>query len=135
MAEAAALDPEILGGEDAIAEDAKEYRVAGRVMALARFGKAAFALIRQQGHELQVYLKRDLLPETSFKAFKKVERGDIIAARGQAFVTRKGKIMYVHSGLRHNLEHMSAKQKRAIGRPASIAEVDRPAILRLLGRR
>ena len=29
-------------------------------------------------------------------------------------VTRKGKIMYVHSGLRHNLEHMSAKQKRAI---------------------
>jgi large subunit ribosomal protein L35 len=49
--------------------------------------------------------------------------------------TRKGKIMYVHSGLRHNLEHKSGKQKRAIAKPASIAEVDRPAILRLLGRR
>jgi len=50
-------------------------------------------------------------------------------------VTRKGKVMYVHSGLRHNLEHKSAKQKRAIARPAEMAEVDRPEILRLLGRR
>ncbi len=49
--------------------------------------------------------------------------------------TRKGKIMYVHSGLRHNLEHMSGQRKRASARPASLAEVDRPAILRLLGRR
>jgi hypothetical protein len=30
---------------------------------------------------------------------------------------------------------MSGKQQRAIKRPSSIAEVDRPAILRLLGRR
>jgi len=43
--------------------------------------------------------------------------------------------MYVHSGLRHNLEHKSGKQKRAIARPAEMAEVDRPEILRLLGRR
>jgi large subunit ribosomal protein L35 len=50
-------------------------------------------------------------------------------------VTRKGKIMYVHSGLRHNLENVSSKRHRAIKRPASIAAVDRPAILRLLGRR
>ena len=92
MAEAAALDPETLGDENSIADDAKEYRVAGRVMAMARFGKAAFAMIRQQGHEIQVYLKKDLLDETAFKSFKKVERGDFIAARGQAFVTRKGKV-------------------------------------------
>jgi large subunit ribosomal protein L35 len=49
--------------------------------------------------------------------------------------TRKGKIMYVHSGLRHNLEHKPGKLKRSSARPASLAEVDRPAILRLLGRR
>ena len=48
---------------------------------------------------------------------------------------RKGKIMYVHSGLRHNLEHTPGKLKRSSARPASLAEVDRPAILRLLGRR
>ncbi|MBU6363638.1 MAG: 50S ribosomal protein L35 [Miltoncostaeaceae bacterium] len=50
-------------------------------------------------------------------------------------VTRKGKVMYVHSGLRHNLEHKSAKLKRSSARPAEMAEVDRPEILRLLGRR
>ena len=50
-------------------------------------------------------------------------------------VTPKGKIMYVHSGLRHNLEHKPGKLKRSSARPASLAEVDRPAILRLLGRR
>ncbi len=49
--------------------------------------------------------------------------------------TRNGEIMYVHSGLRHNLEHKSGKRKRVSARPASIAVVDRPAILRLLGRR
>lgn len=50
-------------------------------------------------------------------------------------ITRKGKIMYVHSGLRHNLENVSSKRHRAIKRPASLASADRPAILRLLGRR
>ena len=50
-------------------------------------------------------------------------------------VTRKGKVMYVHSGLRHNLEHKSSKLKRSSARPAEMAEVDRPEILRLLGRR
>jgi ribosomal protein L35 len=50
-------------------------------------------------------------------------------------VTPKGKIMYVHSGLRHNLETVTSKRHRAIKRPASLADVDRPAILRLLGRR
>lgn len=50
-------------------------------------------------------------------------------------VTRTGKVMYVHSGLRHNLEHKSGKRKRAIARPAVMAGVDRPEILRLLGRR
>ncbi len=92
MAEAASLDPERLSGESEIPEDTREYRVAGRVVALARFGKAAFAMIRQQGHELQIYVKKDLLEDATFKAFKKVERGDIIAARGRPFVTRKGKV-------------------------------------------
>jgi large subunit ribosomal protein L35 len=50
-------------------------------------------------------------------------------------VTPKGKVVYVHSGLRHNLEHLSSKRHRAIKRPATINEVDTPAILRLLGRR
>ncbi len=85
------LDPEKLGGEGDVAEDAAEYAVGGRVMSLAKFGKAAFCLVRQQGHEVQLYLKRDVLGD-AFKAFKKVERGDFVAAVGPAFVTRQGKV-------------------------------------------
>jgi lysyl-tRNA synthetase, class II len=86
------LDPETLGGEADVAEDAPEYRVGGRVMSLAKFGKAAFALVRQQGHDVQIYLKKDILGDETFKAFKKIERGDFVAAVGQAFVTRQGKV-------------------------------------------
>ena len=50
-------------------------------------------------------------------------------------VTRNNKVVYVHSGLRHNLEHKSGKLKRSSARPNVLAEVDRPAVLRLLGRR
>lgn len=86
------LDPEALGGEADVPEDAPEYRVGGRVMSLAKFGKAAFALVRNQGHEVQIYLKKDLLGDETFGAFKKIERGDFVAAVGNAFVTRQGKV-------------------------------------------
>ncbi|MFH2005759.1 MAG: lysine--tRNA ligase [bacterium] len=86
------LDPETLSGEGEVADGAAEYRIAGRVMALAKFGKAAFALIRQQGREIQIYLKRDLLGVETYTAFKKVERGDFVGAVGPAFVTRQGKV-------------------------------------------
>ncbi len=86
------LDPETLGGEADVGDDAPEYRIGGRVMSLAKFGKAAFALVRHLGHEVQIYLKRDLLGDETFKAFKKIERGDFVAAVGHAFVTRQGKV-------------------------------------------
>jgi len=87
-----ALDGETLGGEGDVADEAPEYRVGGRVMSLAKFGKAAFALVRQQGHDVQIYVKKDLLGEDTFAAFKKLERGDFVAAVGPAFVTRQGKV-------------------------------------------
>ncbi|MCU0307410.1 MAG: 50S ribosomal protein L35 [Thermoleophilia bacterium] len=57
------------------------------------------------------------------------------AASKRFRVTPSGKIRYVQSGLRHNLEHKSGKQKRAIGKPATISEDSHDTILRLLGRR
>jgi lysyl-tRNA synthetase class 2 len=92
MFAAAGLDPGSLPAEDGIPEGAHTFRVAGRVMALAKFGKAAFLLVRMQGRELQIYVKRDALSEDAFGSFKRVERGDFVAARGPAFATRKGKV-------------------------------------------
>jgi len=43
------------------------------------------------------------------------------AAAKRFRVTPTGKVAYVHSGLRHNLEQKSGKRKRTIARPGTLA--------------
>jgi ribosomal protein L35 len=50
-------------------------------------------------------------------------------------VTPKGKVMYVHSGKRHNLENMTGKKKRQLGSNDELDPVNTKHVLRLLGRR
>jgi len=50
-------------------------------------------------------------------------------------VTPKGKVMYVHSGKRHNLENMSPKRKRNASSLDRLSEVNTKHVLHLLGRR
>lgn len=50
-------------------------------------------------------------------------------------VTPTGKVMYVHSGKRHNLENMSPKRKRNASSLDQLSEVNTKHVLRLLGRR
>jgi large subunit ribosomal protein L35 len=49
-------------------------------------------------------------------------------------VTPKGKVMYVRSGKRHNLENMSPKRKRNASKPAELSEVNTKHVLHLLGK-
>ena len=57
------------------------------------------------------------------------------AAKKRFRVTPKGKVMYVHAGLRHNLENMSPKRKRNAGSPDVVSDRSTDEILRLLGKR
>ncbi len=50
-------------------------------------------------------------------------------------VTPKGKVLYVKSGKRHNLENMSQKRKRHASKPHQLDETNTKHVLRLLGRR
>ena len=50
-------------------------------------------------------------------------------------VTRKGKVEYQHSGLRHNLEHKSGKKKRRNAKKDLLSPHMKDTVLRLLGRR
>ncbi len=50
-------------------------------------------------------------------------------------VTPTGKVLYVHSGKRHNLENMSPKRKRHASGTDQLAEVNTKHVLRLLGKR
>jgi lysyl-tRNA synthetase, class II len=67
-------------------------RVAGRVQTLRRMGKAGFAHLAQNGERLQVYVKKDNLPERDFALYQTIDIGDIIGVEGYLFRTRTGEL-------------------------------------------
>ncbi|MDR1471992.1 MAG: lysine--tRNA ligase [Synergistaceae bacterium] len=65
----------------------------GRVMALRRHGKAAFATMMDESCSLQLYFQQNELGEERYAFFKKwVDTGDIIGVRGNAFRTQRGEL-------------------------------------------
>jgi lysyl-tRNA synthetase class 2 len=71
------------------APDNVVYRVAGRVMSLRKFGKAAFFHVQDETGRMQVYARRDELGE-EFQLFKKWDVGDIVGVEGTLFKTKTG---------------------------------------------
>jgi len=63
-------------------------KIAGRIVALRRFGKAAFATLQDGGDRLQVYLKQDLLGVESYTVSKEFDLGDWIGVEGRLFRTK-----------------------------------------------
>lgn len=66
-------------------------RIAGRIMAIRRMGKASFAHIMDHTGRIQIYLKRDEIGE-DYDAFKLLDIGDIIGVEGFVFKTKTGEI-------------------------------------------
>lgn len=62
--------------------------LAGRVVALRRFGKAGFAVLQDGSDRLQVYLKKDLLSEQAYTVVEQLDLGDWIGVTGTLFRTK-----------------------------------------------
>ncbi len=62
--------------------------VAGRMTAMRRFGKAAFAALQEEGYRLQVYFKKDLLGDQAYELCKSLDLGDWIGVEGRLFRTK-----------------------------------------------
>jgi lysyl-tRNA synthetase class 2 len=73
-----------------LAED--RFRVAGRIVAVRAFGGSTFVKIRDRSGEIQVWLRKDRLGPGPYALFKKLERGDYLAAVGPATVTKTGEL-------------------------------------------
>ncbi len=73
------------------AETEMNVRVAGRIMAIRRMGKASFAHIQDHAGRIQVYLKKDEIGD-AYDAFKLMDIGDIIGVEGFVFITKTGEI-------------------------------------------
>jgi lysyl-tRNA synthetase, class II len=67
--------------------------VAGRMMSRRIMGKASFAHIQDMSGKVQLYVRRDDLPEGVYNTgFKKWDIGDIIGATGTVMKTNKGEL-------------------------------------------
>lgn len=78
-------------------EDGKDvYRVsiAGRITSIRVMGKAAFFQLQDAGGRIQVYVRRDDLPEGFYnEVFKKLlDIGDVVGVEGFVFRTRTGEV-------------------------------------------
>lgn len=75
---------------ESISEDDPVFAVAGRMMAVNKFGKAAFIRFRDRSGQLQAYIQRDKIGQDAYAFFKKLDIGDFVGLKGSIFQTRTG---------------------------------------------
>lgn len=68
------------------------FCVAGRMMTKRLMGKASFIHVQDMTGQIQVYLKKDDLPENVYEAFKHWDLGDIVGIQGKLFKTKTGEL-------------------------------------------
>jgi len=71
-----------------IADDSPVFSAAGRIMAVNKFGKAAFIRFRDRSGQLQAYIKKDMIGDADYNLFKKLDIGDFVGLEGGVFQTR-----------------------------------------------
>ena len=69
-------------------EEGKVVKACGRIVAMRKMGKMAFAHISDGSDRFQLMVKQDVLGDEIFDAFKLLDLGDIIGAEGELFITR-----------------------------------------------
>nr|MBF0221403.1 lysine--tRNA ligase [Desulfobulbaceae bacterium] len=96
---------ELIAHEDTVRNAAEEHigpewTIAGRIMSMRKFGKAAFLHIQDASAKIQVYIKNDQVGENAFTIFKKLDIGDIVGFKGTLFITQKGELSLMTNTLK-----------------------------------
>ena len=77
--------------------DQPRVRIAGRVQTVRRMGKAGFMHLMQLGDRLQVYVRKDAVPERDYNLYQLLDLGGIVGVDGYLFRTKTGELS-VHAG-------------------------------------
>ena len=83
-----AMSKDILDNYEAY--ENKEVSIAGRLMSKRVMGKASFCHVADRDGLIQGYVARDSLGEEPYKAFKKLDIGDLVGVKGTVFKTKTG---------------------------------------------
>ncbi len=80
--------------DDQAPRERMDVSIAGRIMSRRIMGKAAFMHIQDDRGQIQVYVRRDDLPEGFYnEVFKRhLDIGDIVGVKGFAFRTKMGEV-------------------------------------------
>ena len=66
--------------------------LAGRIMFIRNFGKAAFIQIQDRNGRIQAFVQKNVIDEEAFEQFKKFDIGDIVGFEGKPFKTKTGEL-------------------------------------------
>src|SRR4030067_2833937 len=66
------------------------FSLAGRIMFIRNFGKAAFIQIQDRNGRIQAFVQKNVIGEEAFEQFKKFDIGDIVGFEGKPFRTKTG---------------------------------------------
>jgi lysyl-tRNA synthetase class 2 len=69
-----------------------DIKVAGRIMAVRRMGKASFFHLQDRRARLQVYIQQNAVGEEGYGLFRQLDVGDIVGVEGHLFRTRTGEL-------------------------------------------
>ena len=72
--------------------ESKCVKVAGRIMAIRKMGKASFAQILDSEGRIQIFIKKDDVGENSYNNFKLLDIGDFVGVEGNIFKTKTKEI-------------------------------------------
>ncbi|MCC6333321.1 MAG: lysine--tRNA ligase [Myxococcales bacterium] len=76
------------------------FTLAGRVVSLRDFGKAAFIVVQDRSGAIQVHVKKDALGDAAFAAFKLVDVADFVGVKGTVFKSKTGELTIAATELR-----------------------------------
>ena len=75
-------------GADELEKVEEEFFLAGRIMSIRNFGKAAFVHIQDRKGQIQAYIQKNVVANDGFRIFKKLDIGDFVGIQGRVFKTR-----------------------------------------------
>jgi lysyl-tRNA synthetase class 2 len=70
----------------------EKFALAGRLMAVRNFGKSSFVNIQDRDGNIQAYVARNKVGETTYSLFKKLDIGDMVFVSGRPFKTKTNEL-------------------------------------------
>ena len=78
--------------DDAALAAAGPVTLGGRVLSLRGHGKASFAHLKDQTGKIQIYVRQDVVGESAYHLFRRVDVGDFLGVQGRLFRTKTGEL-------------------------------------------